>query len=201
MTPVTPDVQSTLGLVTPSTEPTTFLPEMPHSFDIALHTFFHLVLLAICAFSLVALWLLKSRVPFIVFLVWTCLFYGFIILSAWYGRPRRSLLTVIVSRIRQPRPITEPPTQPASPAPQAHLEQFPFPSHSPYVYHQPPFRATGVDDVSTIVGSPRSVEEEEEDDEDDDVRQQRMEEEMARRDVSIVTVPRRKLWIANPEFA
>ena len=36
------------------------------------------------------------------------------------------------------------------------------------------------------------------DEEDEDTRQQRMEEEMNRRDVSIVTVPKRKLWIANP---
>jgi len=36
------------------------------------------------------------------------------------------------------------------------------------------------------------------DDEDEETRQRRIEGEMNRRDVSIVTVPKRKLWIANP---
>jgi len=38
-----------------------------------------------------------------------------------------------------------------------------------------------------------------EDDADEDTMQQRIEDEMARRDVSIITVPRKKLWITNPE--
>lgn len=187
--------------MTPTAEEKPFA-EMPQYFDIALHTFFHLVLLAICAFSLVALWSLKSRASFVVFLVWTCLFYGFIVLSAWHGRPRQSLLTVVIFRLFHPLPLDQPSGASLAPTVQ-NLDQYPFPPqpHSPYV-HQPPFRASGADDVSTIPGSPRSVEtEDEDDDDDDDVRQQRMEEEMARRDVSIVTVPRRKLWITNPESA
>ena len=38
------------------------------------------------------------------------------------------------------------------------------------------------------------------DDEDEETRQHRIEDEMNRRDVSIVTVPKRKLWIANPSY-
>ena len=44
----------------------------------------------------------------------------------------------------------------------------------------------------------RSETEEIDSDEDEDTRQRRIEDEMARRDVSIVTVPKRKLWVANP---
>lgn len=39
------------------------------------------------------------------------------------------------------------------------------------------------------------------DDEDEESRQRRIEEEMSRRDVSIVTVPRRKLFLTNPEIS
>jgi hypothetical protein len=54
-----------------------------------------------------------------------------------------------------------------------------------------------VDELSH--GAPLSVEGDDNDDDlDDDTRQRVIEEEMQRRDVSIVTVPRRKLWIANP---
>lgn len=47
-------------------------------------------------------------------------------------------------------------------------------------------------------GEPLSVETDDEDDEDEDARQQRIESEMARREIVTVTVPRRKLLIANP---
>lgn len=46
---------------------------------------------------------------------------------------------------------------------------------------------------------PRSVETDDDDDDiDEDTRQRQIEEEMGRREVSIVTVPRRRLWITNP---
>ena len=38
----------------------------------------------------------------------------------------------------------------------------------------------------------------EDDDEDDELQQRRIEQEMERRDVSIVTVPKRKLFLTNP---
>ena len=68
----------------------------------------------------------------------------------------------------------------------------------PYTYHQPPYRlSTHADDLSH--GAPMSAETDGTDDDIDEATRQRViEEEMERRDVSIVTVPRRKLWIANP---
>ncbi|KAG5724371.1 hypothetical protein E4T56_gene16053 [Termitomyces sp. T112] len=62
----------------------------------------------------------------------------------------------------------------------------------PYV-HQPSHRlASAADEISSYQGGPRSAETDEQDDDVD------VEEEMRRRDVSIITIPRRKLWIANP---
>lgn len=70
----------------------------------------------------------------------------------------------------------------------------------PYTYHRPPYRlSTHVDEMSYLHAGPMSVETDGNDDDvDEDTRQRVIEEEMERRDVSIVTVPRRKLWIANP---
>jgi hypothetical protein len=71
-------------------------------------------------------------------------------------------------------------------------------SEGPYTYHQPPYRlSTQADELSH--GVPMSTETDGTDDDIDEATRQRViEEEMERRDVSIVTVPRRKLWIANP---
>ena len=175
--------------------------EMPHLFDIILHIFFHLVLLALCVLSLVALWSLKSRASFAVFLTWTLAFYVSLFLSAWYGRPHQSIVTVFISRLRAPSLPAPQPT--LSPLPSSAVDQYPFPTDArgPYLHHQPPYRAAGTDDVSLNHGGPRSVDndEEEEEEVDEYTRQQRIEEEMARRDVSIITVPRKKLWITNPE--
>jgi len=84
----------------------------------------------------------------------------------------------------------------------AGTDQYPFPSETrgPYMHH-PAYRVVHEDDYySTSHGGPLSVdtEIEVESDEDEDTRQRRIEEEMGRREVSIVTVPKRKLWIANP---
>lgn len=85
----------------------------------------------------------------------------------------------------------------------AGTDQLPFPTEprGPYL-HQPPYRTAHEDDYySTSHGGHRSdatEAEEAESEEDDDTRQRRMEGEMGRRDVSIVTVPKRKLWITNP---
>ena len=71
-------------------------------------------------------------------------------------------------------------------------------SEGPYAYHQPPYRlSTYADELSH--GAPMSADIDGTDDDIDEATRQRViEEEMERRDVSIVTVPRRKLWIANP---
>ena len=43
-----------------------------------------------------------------------------------------------------------------------------------------------------------TTEDDDEDDIDDDTRQRMIEDEMSRRDVSIITMPKRKLTVANP---
>jgi len=81
----------------------------------------------------------------------------------------------------------------------AGTDQFPFPqeSRSPYL-HQPLFSPTGEDDIHSASYAGLRSEPEESSDEDEEARQRRIEDEIARRDVSIVTVPKRKLWVVNP---
>jgi len=82
----------------------------------------------------------------------------------------------------------------------AGTDQFPFPPEprSPYL-QQPLFHTAPDDDLrSSSYAGLRSETEEVESDEDEETRQRRIEDEMARRDVSIVTVPKRKLWVVNP---
>lgn len=79
----------------------------------------------------------------------------------------------------------------------------PTPGGSPYIYHQPRWRRAVSSDEDAAARTPHAgfhpVEADTpDDDEDEDDRQRHMEEELERRDVNIVTVPRRKLWIANP---
>lgn len=141
---------------------------------------------------------------FVVFLIWTLAFYLILFILAYKGRPGESVIAVAFSRIRTEAPHNEgasttAPSRPmslAGPDPVALTEP-----RSPYLHHQPPFRATRTPthDEDFSPGSPRQVDTEDEiDDEDEDTQQRRMEDEMGRRDVSIVTVPRRKLWITNP---
>jgi len=151
--------------------------------------------------TMVALWYHAPVAAFAVFLAWTTVFYAAIVFLAWQGKPRRSMLTIAFSRLRaDASPVhTATPSRPAS---RAGLDHYPFPTDSrgPYIHHQPQFWAAGHDDVtSTSHGGRRSTEtEDENDDEDQESRQRSMEEEMNRRDVNIVTVPKRKLWVANP---
>lgn len=186
-------------------------PTLPPLVDIILRAILHALLLALCVLSLVALWSRTSRAGFAVFLTWTLAFYIGLMVCAWHGKPYQSIVTTILYRLRAPHsaligPAPPPPPPPVQPTPSprplssAGVDQYPFPidSRGPYIHHQPTYRTVGIDDISITNGGPRSVEEDD-DDEDDDTRQQRMEDEMARRDVSIVTVPRRRLWIANPE--
>jgi len=174
--------------------------EMPHAFDAFLRILFHLLLLALSILSLVALWSLTSRAGFAIFLIWMLALYVLLFLCAWYGRPRQSILTVVFSRLRAPPSLPPQPTP--SSLPLSAIDQYPFPTDArgPYVHHHPPYRRAGTDEVSTTHGGARSAENhDDEDDADEDIRQQRIEDEMARREVSIITVPRKKLWITNPE--
>jgi hypothetical protein len=53
-------------------------------------------------------------------------------------------------------------------------------------------------DASISHGAHRTSEADDHSDIDEDMRQRTIEDEMGRREVSIVTIPKRKLWIANP---
>jgi hypothetical protein len=163
--------------------------EFPGPYRLASHLLFHALLISLCILTLVEFWSRTLNAAFAVFLVWTLVLYSLVAVFAFFGRPSTSLLAVIISRLRAPPLLTF--TEP--PLPTVTDNSLPD-TRGPYIHHQPPFRMAGHDDSSI---SPRSIETHDED-EDEDTRQQRIEEEMGRRDVSIVTVPRRKLWIANP---
>lgn len=185
-TPATTDV-----LMAHSKPPHTPLPPMR---TVALHILFHAFLIALCILSLVALWAGAPTALFAVFLVYVLAFYTVIFVLAFNGRPSNSTLTLIISRIRGDYVVPRDISDPSSPR-QEQEQQYPFPSSTgPYVHHQPPFRA-GPDSPSHEM---HRTEDEDDDDEDEDTRQRRIEDEMERRDVSIVTVPKRKLWITNP---
>ncbi len=176
-------------------------PLVPPKGEITLHIIMHVLILALCILSLVELWKRAPLAPFAAFLVWTIAFYAFLVIMSWNGRPQHSALTVILGRIqgnyarRMVAPIATP--SPSRPISTAGTDQFPFPQEprSPYL-HQPLFHTVAED--GTSYAALRSETEEIESDEDEDTRQRRIEDEMARRDVSIVTVPKRKLWVANP---
>jgi len=178
-------------LATPSAVPQHGVP--PWSI-IVFRGVFQASLLGLSILSLLVLWTRAPKSTFAVFLAWALLYYIILFTFAWSGRPDKSVLAVMITRLRaQPQP---PSVSAASPSPQprtAQDEQIPL--QGPYVHHRPTHRAaqsSGQDDETLHCG-PRSVETDAFDDEDD-----RIEDEMTRRDVSIVTVPKRKLWITNP---
>ena len=195
---------STSGLMPPA-GPTT--PEMPRSFDIFLHVLFHASLLALCILSLIQLWSRAPRAAFVVFLIGTVLFYIALFALSWSGKPRYSVLTVLLARLRG-HP-THPGYTPGNATPSRPLSasgsEIPFPTEqrSPY-QHYPPYRAASTvpdEYPPTLSHLGHAVNEVDDDDEEDeDTRQRRIEEEMNRRDVSIGTVPRRKLFLTNPEL-
>lgn len=186
---------------TPSPPPR---PTMPPALETALHSLFHALVLALCVLSLQALWTRAPKATFAVFLIWTLAFYVALIALAWLGHPRNSSLTVLLSRLRGDHQyVAAPPANTSTPTPSRPLsrtgtDQYPFPTQiqGPYL-HQPLVRPAHDDEFSASHGGhPDDIEEDSEDDE--ATRQQRIEDEMGRRDVSIVTVPKRKLWITNP---
>ncbi|OCB87543.1 hypothetical protein A7U60_g5448 [Sanghuangporus baumii] len=188
----------------PTTEspafPRPMLPPPPLSI---LHLLLHAAILAMCIVTLVQLWERAPKAAFAVFLAWTVAFYCILFSLSWRGMPHASILSVILSSLRYhqvPHPPPNPDSDPSSrAASRSGLYAFPTDSRNPYTFHQPPVRravSTQEDDLlsSSTHGYPRS----DEDDEDEETQQRRIEEEMARRDVSIVTVPKRRLWITNP---
>jgi hypothetical protein len=147
--------------------------------------------------------------------------------SALSSQQHPQMVGAMPTGVSTPNPYGHTP-QPSAGGGMMEMDQYPFPSENmlqpstaannnnaslgPY-YHRPPYRAaTSVgheNNTITSVGSrsPRTMSREigggagDDDDEDidEDTRQQRIEEEMQRREVSIVTVPRRKLRVTNPE--
>lgn len=178
----------------------------PSPLEVAFRTIFHALLLALCTLCLVQLWQRATVAAFVVFLVWTLGFYLAFAILAWKGRPGRSILTVTFSRLRarphshHTTPPPEPSSRPMSSATPEPSTSFTLDSRGPYL-HSPPFRTAQTDGSYDMLSTGRHHEDGEDDpydDEDEETRQQRIEDEMSRRDVSIVTVPKRKLWIANP---
>ncbi|KZV76045.1 hypothetical protein PENSPDRAFT_727607 [Peniophora sp. CONT] len=195
---------STQALNGNSIPPSMQAPSMPPATEILLHSALHASLLALTVLSLVAFWQRGQIVAFAIFLALTVVLYGVFIALAWYGRPANSTLTVFLARVRgdggyTPAPATPMPgdSRPLSPAVQGS-------GSGPYL-NSPPFRSAALQEEDGYVASRHDHlsaeaegDEDADTDEDEDSRQRRIEDEMARREVSIVTVPRRKLWVANP---
>ena len=196
------EVTSTNGLMMGQGPPDH--PVLPAPFEGFVHVLFHVFLLALSVLSLVALWQRAPKATFAVFLAWTAIFYVTLFVLAWNGRPRESILSVIFSRLRAEPNAFAPVPRVGSPAGSRPLSMndsvaVPFPSEGrPYTHHQPPYRANGFDhDYATSHGH-MSPDVDDDDDEDEETRQRRIEEELSRRDVSIVTVPKRRLYLLNP---
>ncbi|KAH9853616.1 hypothetical protein C2E23DRAFT_916420 [Lenzites betulinus] len=186
-------------------------PVLPPPFQGFIHVLFHALLLALSVLSLVALWMRGPKPAFGVFLAWTVAFYTILVTLAWKGYPRKSILSVIFSRLRAEPVAFSPVPRGGSPAGSRPMSTtgsvaVPFPSDNrgPYQHHQPPYRAT----LSAEPDYPMSHAhshghgshdvDDDDDEEDEDTRQRRIEEELSRRDVSIVTVPKRRLYVLNP---
>ena len=182
-------------------------PVMPGLLESFTHLLLHAALLALCAVALAALWSRAPRGAFAAFLAWTLVFYILIIALAWRGIPRESILTVVLHRLRSSPGHGGSPGQLGTTTPHAPssvgLDAIPFPSdgHGGIYQHQPPYRTAHDSEYPTSLSHAghTTLDDDADDDEDDEMRQRRIEDEMSRRDVSIVTVPRRKLFLTNPE--
>ncbi|KAI0053628.1 hypothetical protein FA95DRAFT_1552125 [Auriscalpium vulgare] len=198
-----PPTPATAEVLAPELPTPAQRPLMPPLGEAFLRALLHALVLGLCVLTLIALWLRAPRATFGLFLAWTVAFYVILVALAWRGRPQTSTLTTLLSRLRGDAPFVPVPTRTplASRAMSMtgttdQLLLMPDP-RGPYL-HQPPFHIAHEDDLlSTSHASPRSEEGVDSDD-DEDARQRRIEDEMGRRDVSIVTVPKRKLWITNP---
>lgn len=166
---------------------------MPSLVQSLTHLLLHAFLLGLCIVSLVALSQRAPTAPFAIFLVWVVCSYALILILAWHGIPRISILSVLISRLR---------ARPSPPPPQTStmgLEGVAFPGVPGPYQHQPSYRTAYESEYPTSIShAGHTMEEDAASDDDDDTRQRRIEDEMSRRDISIVTVPRRKLMIRNP---
>lgn len=152
-------------------------------------------LLGLNVVTLVALWSHAPKAAFYVYLVWVVVVYiSLIFISRRFKAEDYIFANLVNPEIPPPSvDIDAPPSH--LPNPTDSLRGTVVPS-GPYL-HPPPFLRT----VPADTGDPKHVEPEgddEDDDLDEDARQRMIEEEMDRREVSIVTVPKRKLLVANP---
>ncbi|KAF8913884.1 hypothetical protein CPB84DRAFT_1669330 [Gymnopilus junonius] len=178
--------------ITP-TSPSVYIPNLrlPRRTLIVVHILTQVSIMGLCAATLAELWSRAPRYLFAIFLVWSIAYYIVMISLAWVQRPATSILTVLLWRLRG---------NATSPVPLRSSSEPSAGGQGPYTLHRPPYHAaTHVDETSYIHTAPLSVETDDNDDDlDEDTRQRLIEEEMERREVSIITVPRRKLLIANP---
>lgn len=165
-----------------------------HPSTILRHVLLQTSILGLCALTLSALWTHAPRYLFALFLVWTVTYLVGMFLLAYHGRPMApSFLSTTVWRLRGSHAAqnVESPGSPPVPT-----------TAGPYRHHRPSVRpASTILDEQSHLHSPLTVGTDDNDDDDDmdeDTRQRLIEEEMERRDVSIVTVPRRKLILVNP---
>ena len=173
---------------------------MPHPLVGCLHVLFHALLFGLCVFTLVELWSRAPRAAFIIFLVGTIAFYLALLVLAFYEKPRVSILSTVIFRLRGGHPPSPTGTTPVPSRPLSTAGSEVPDGRGPYQHHQPPYRATSAGvDATSISNGHGMTDVDDEDEDDEDARQRRIEEEMSRRDVSIVTVPRRKLFLTNPE--
>jgi len=166
----------------------------PPVLEVAAYVLAHIGFLGLLVLGFVAVWHHASLAAFAVSLVCVVCIYALHLLKL-PRRPRRRwrveshLISFLKSR---PHASASTPTVAAdAPAP-ADVG----PPAGPYM-HRPPFLRMPIDTMYSDQDG-RTGEGEEDDDLDDETRQRMMEEEMDRREVSIVTVPKRKLWVANP---
>lgn len=182
MSPTTPQVPA----LTPPR-----LPSRPAQlwFDVALQV----IILWAVVFWLVTFAIMGSIPGLVLSVLIAVAYYVMLVILAWLNRPQHSILVVVISRLRgDPADVAPvPPSAPSTPIP-----PISSPPH-PYL-NSPPWRATQSHASDDLLSRARSMDSEgADDDEDDDERQARIEEEMARRDVSIFTVPKRRLVVRN----
>ncbi|KAG8916295.1 hypothetical protein FRC01_003245 [Tulasnella sp. 417] len=197
--PTFPPAPSSAHEMSPTTPPVPALtpPRLPSRasqmwFNIALQV----VVLWASVFWLVTFAIMGSIPGVVVVAVVAIAYYAALFMLAWHNRPQQSILVVVISRLRGDPTDTSPPAG-SSELPSTPLPPISPPPH-PYL-NSPPWRVTQSHADDDLLSRARSMDSEgaEHDDEDDDERQARIEEEMARRDVSIFTVPKRRLVVRN----
>ncbi|KIO30207.1 hypothetical protein M407DRAFT_5731 [Tulasnella calospora MUT 4182] len=196
--PTFPPAPSSAHEMSPTTPPVPALtpPRLPSRtsqmwFNVALQV----VVLWASVFWLVTFAIMGSIPGLALVAVVTIAYYVMLVTLAWLNRPQHSILVVVISRLRGD------PADASTPAASSELPSTPLPpiSPPPHPYlNSPPWRVTQSHADDDLLSRARSMDSEApEDDEDDDERQARIEEEMARRDVSIFTVPKRRLVVRN----